>query len=101
MAIKIGIYGYGNLGKGVELAVRDNSDLTLVGVFTRRDPKTVKTLTGAPVYLADDALSMTDKIDVMIICGGKVTGIVDGRTVTKEEVGLLMTKTDTAVKEEV
>lgn len=75
MAIRVGIYGYGNLGKGVELAIKDNSDLSLVGVFTRRDPKTVKTLTGAPVYFADDVFSFTDKIDVMVICGGSATDL--------------------------
>ena len=46
--MKIGIYGYGNLGRGVELGVRQNPDIELVGVFTRRDPATVKTLTGIP-----------------------------------------------------
>ena len=50
--MKIGIYGYGNLGKGVELAIRQNPDMELFGIFTRRNPKTVKTLTGAPVYAA-------------------------------------------------
>ena len=67
--IKIGIYGYGNLGRGVENAVTQCPDMELVGVFTRRDPKTVQAK--APVYRAEDALSMQDKIDVMILCGGK------------------------------
>ena len=49
--MKIAIYGYGNLGRGVELAIRQNPDTELFGIFTRRDPKTVKTLTGAPVPL--------------------------------------------------
>ncbi|MBQ8322500.1 MAG: diaminopimelate dehydrogenase [Clostridia bacterium] len=75
MAIRIGIYGYGNLGRGVELAIAQNKDTTAVGVFTRRDPKTVKTLTGIPVYAADDALKMTDEIDVMILCGGSSTDL--------------------------
>ena len=52
--MKIAIYGYGNLGRGVELAIRQNPDTELFGVFTRRDPKTVTTLTGAPVYAAQD-----------------------------------------------
>ena len=52
--MKIGIYGYGNLGRGVELAIRQNPDTELFGVFTRRDPATVKTLTGAPVYAAKE-----------------------------------------------
>ncbi|MBO5027265.1 MAG: diaminopimelate dehydrogenase [Clostridia bacterium] len=75
MSIKIGIYGYGNLGRGVELAVAQNPDMTAVGVFTRRAPETVKTLTGVPVFAADDALKMQDKIDVMIICGGSATDL--------------------------
>lgn len=75
MSIRIGIYGYGNLGRGVELAIQQNPDLTAVGVFTRRDPKSVKTLTGIPVYAADDALAMQDKIDVMILCGGSATDL--------------------------
>ena len=52
--MKIGIYGYGNLGRGVELAVRQNPDAELAGIFSRRDPAAVKTLTGAPVYAAQD-----------------------------------------------
>ncbi len=75
MSIKIGIYGYGNLGRGVELAITQNPDMTAVGVFTRRDPDNVKTLTGIPVFKADDALKMRDKIDVMIICGGSATDL--------------------------
>ncbi len=74
MAIKIGIYGYGNLGRGVELAVKQRKDMEVVGVFTRRDPKTVQTY-GAPVFFSDDALTMTDKIDVMILCGGSSTDL--------------------------
>ena len=53
--MKIAIYGYGNLGRGVELAIRQNPDAELFGVFTRRDPKTVTTLTGAPVYAAQES----------------------------------------------
>ena len=75
MSIRIGIYGYGNLGRGVELAIGQNPDMTAVGVFTRRDPSTVKTCTGIPVYSADEAESMTDKIDVMILCGGSATDL--------------------------
>lgn len=70
MAIKIGIAGYGNLGRGVECAIRQNSDLELVGIFTRREPETVKTLTGADVYKIDDILDFKEKIDVLILCGG-------------------------------
>ena len=75
MSIRIGIYGYGNLGRGVELAIQQNPDLTAVGVFTRRAPETVKTLTGVPVYKAEDALQMQDEIDVMILCGGSATDL--------------------------
>ena len=75
MAIRIGIYGYGNLGRGVEAAIRQNPDMTLVGVFTRRDPATLTTRTGAPVFHADAALSMRDDIDVMILCGGSATDL--------------------------
>jgi len=75
MSIRIGIYGYGNLGRGVEYAIRQNPDMTAVGVFTRRDPKTVKTCTGIPVFSADDAIAMKDKIDVMILCGGSATDL--------------------------
>lgn len=75
MSIRIGIYGYGNLGKGVELAIKQNSDMTAVGVFTRRPPETLKTLTGIPVYSAFDVEKMRGEIDVMIICGGSATDL--------------------------
>ncbi len=75
MSIRIGIYGYGNLGRGVELAVAQNPDLTAVGVFTRRNPNTLKTCTGIPVYSVDEALKMTNEIDVMILCGGSATDL--------------------------
>ncbi len=75
MSIRIGIYGYGNLGRGVELAIRQNPDMTAVGVFTRRAPETVKTLTGIPVYAADEAVKMQGEIDVMILCGGSATDL--------------------------
>lgn len=70
MSIRIGIYGYGNLGRGVESAIRQNPDMQAVGVFTRRNPATLKTQTGIPVYHVDEAKKMTDQIDVMILCGG-------------------------------
>ena len=71
MKIRIGILGYGNLGRGVECSIKQNDDLELVGVFTRRDPSTVKILTeSAKVYHIDEAKNMKDKIDVLIICGG-------------------------------
>ncbi len=73
--IRIGIYGYGNLGRGVELALSQNSDMQAVGVFTRRNPDSVQTLTGLPVYKAEDALRMTEEIDVMVLCGGSATDL--------------------------
>ena len=72
---RIAIAGYGNLGKGVELAIQQNEDMELVGVFTRRDPSGVKTATGVKVYGMDDAAAMADSIDVMIICGGSATDL--------------------------
>ena len=75
MSIRIGIYGYGNLGRGVEQAIGKNPDMTAVGVFTRRDPKTLQTVTGLPVYACDDALKMQGEIDVMILCGGSSTDL--------------------------
>lgn len=73
--MKIGIYGYGNLGKGVELATVANEDCELVGIFTRRNPDSVKTLTGASVYAADSLYQFKDKIDVLVICGGSATDL--------------------------
>ena len=73
--MKIAIYGYGNLGKGVEAAVKYNPDMTLVGVFTRRDPESVKTVTGIPVYHSDTLIEHKDDIDVLIICGGSATDL--------------------------
>ncbi|HAF26499.1 MAG TPA: diaminopimelate dehydrogenase, partial [Lachnospiraceae bacterium] len=71
MSTKIGILGYGNLGRGVEAAIARNKDTELVGVFTRRDPSTVKIATeGVEVYRQDKLSEMKDKIDVLIICGG-------------------------------
>ncbi len=75
MAIRIGIMGYGNLGRGVECAVRQNPDMNLIGVFTRRAPETVKTLTGIPVFAASDIESFVGKIDVLVICGGSATDL--------------------------
>lgn len=76
MSIRIGIFGYGNLGRGVESAIRQNKDMELIAVFTRRDPASVKLKTeGVPVYHADKAMEMTDKIDVMILCGGSATDL--------------------------
>ena len=74
--IRVGIYGYGNLGRGVENAIKQNDDMELVAVFSRRDPASVKVNTpGVTVCKAEDAEKMTDKIDVMIICGGSATDL--------------------------
>ena len=74
--IKIGIVGYGNLAKGVECAIRQNPDMTLAAVFTRRDPASVQIKTpGVPVLHLNDAKAWKDKIDVMILCGGSATDL--------------------------
>lgn len=75
MSIKVGIAGYGNLGKGVESALLHTDDMELVGIFTRRAPETVKTATGAPVYSWDEAKNMQNDIDVMILCGGSANDL--------------------------
>lgn len=74
--MKIGIYGYGNLGRGVEDAVKRNPDMTLEAVFTRRDPETLKIATeNVPVVSVKDIMDWKEKIDVMIICGGSATDL--------------------------
>ena len=73
--MKIGIYGYGNLGRGVEAAMNQHSDCQLVGVFTRRSPESVKTVSGAPVFSAERITEFKDNIDVLIICGGSATDL--------------------------
>ena len=74
--IRIGIYGYGNLGKGVEAAIKQNTDMELVAVFSRRDAGSVKINTeGAKVCHVDEAVEYADKIDVMILCGGSATDL--------------------------
>ncbi|MBO7215134.1 MAG: diaminopimelate dehydrogenase [Clostridia bacterium] len=75
MAIRVGIYGYGNLGRGVECAVKQNDDMELVGVFTRRDPSTVKTALNSKVYSASNVLDFVNEIDVLVICGGSATDL--------------------------
>ena len=75
MKIRIGIVGYGNLGKGVEAAVSTSNDMELAALFTRRDPDTIKTRTNIPVYHIDKAPEMQDKIDVMILCGGSANDL--------------------------
>ncbi|MDO4622510.1 MAG: diaminopimelate dehydrogenase [Eubacteriales bacterium] len=74
--IRVGIYGYGNLGKGIECAIRQNADMELAAVFTRRDPSTVSILTpNVPVYASADAVAHKDEIDVLVICGGSATDL--------------------------
>ena len=76
MSIKIGIFGYGNLGRGIESAIKMNEDLELVAVFTRRNPKDLKINTkNAEVCSADNILEYKDKIDVLILCGGSATDL--------------------------
>ena len=76
MAIRIGIMGYGNIGKGVETALADNGDMELAVVFTRRNPADVKINTpGVPVVSAEDAEKWKDKVDVLVLAGGSATDL--------------------------
>ena len=75
MTIRVGILGYGNLGRGVELAVRNNADMELVGVFTRRAPESVKPATGVPAYHVDALEDFVDAIDVLVLGGGSATDL--------------------------
>ena len=76
MSIKIGIVGYGNLGRGIECSIKQNEDMELVAVFTRRNPATVKILhKNVGVYHIDDILNFKDKVDVLILCGGSATDL--------------------------
>ncbi|MBQ5841266.1 MAG: diaminopimelate dehydrogenase [Clostridia bacterium] len=76
MAIRVGIYGYGNLGRGVECALRQNPDMELAAVFTRRDPASLRTVfADTSVAAADRVNEYADKIDVMILCGGSATDL--------------------------
>ena len=73
--IKVGIVGYGNLGRGVECAIKQNPDMELFGVFSRRNPDSFQTLTGAKTYSIDDILNYKNDIDVLILCGGSATDL--------------------------
>lgn len=74
--IRVGIFGYGNLGKGVECAIAKNKDMELTAVFTRRDPASVSVATeGVPVYHEDALADMQDQIDVLVLCGGSATDL--------------------------
>ena len=76
MAIRVGIMGYGNLGRGIESAIRQNADMELGAVFTRRDPSSLSIRTeGVPVVHADRVLDYKDKLDVLILCGGSATDL--------------------------
>ncbi len=73
--IRIGITGYGNLGKGVEYAVENSDDMVLAGIFSRRSPEQIKPRTGVPVYSMEHAAQMKNQIDVMIVCGGSANDL--------------------------
>ncbi len=73
--MKIGIYGYGNLGRGVECAVCHADDAELVGIFTRRDPQSVQVHSNTPVYAAEDLERFAEELDVLILCGGSATDL--------------------------
>lgn len=75
LKIRIGIAGYGNLGRGVECAVHSAPDLALVALLTRRDPASIQTRTGVPVYRMSDAATLQGKLDVMILCGGSANDL--------------------------
>ena len=71
--MKLGIYGYGNVGKGVELACMQNKDVTIVGIFTRRDKNSIKSLCETKVFNVDEIENFKSEIDVLAICGGSAT----------------------------
>ena len=73
--VKLGILGYGNLGKATELAIRDNDDMELVSIFTRRSPSDLKPQTNAAVASVNEISNYKDKIDVLILCGGSATDL--------------------------
>ncbi|MBE5737570.1 MAG: diaminopimelate dehydrogenase [Clostridiales bacterium] len=73
--IKVGIVGYGNLGRGVTLAVDKALDMECVGIFTRRDPKTLKPAVDFPVYSMSELTNFKDKVDVLLLCGGSATDL--------------------------
>ena len=75
MKIRIAILGYGNLGRGVQCAIRQNEDMELVAVFTRRSPETVKTVWDVPVYHVDELMAWQDRIDVLVLGGGSATDL--------------------------
>ena len=80
--IRIGIVGYGNLGRGVEASVKLQPDMELVGVFSRR--KGLETVSGVPTYTMEDLPNFKGKIDVMVLCGGSATDIMDQTPMVKK-----------------
>ncbi|NLK66692.1 MAG: diaminopimelate dehydrogenase [Campylobacteraceae bacterium] len=74
--IKVGIVGYGNLGRGAEIAINASDDMELVGIFTRRNPNSIKTVYNSPVFSQDECLSFKDKIDVLVLCGGSANDLM-------------------------
>lgn len=76
MTIKIGVVGYGNLGKGVENAVRFNKDIELVAIFTRRDPAKLRVNSNTEVFSVDDIEQWKGKIDILVLCGGSATDLI-------------------------
>ncbi len=73
--IRVAIFGYGNLAKGVDCAIKQNSDMELKCIFTRRSPESVTPITKVPVYSAEDVLKYKDEIDVLVLCGGSATDL--------------------------
>lgn len=88
--LRVAIYGYGNLGKGIECAIDRTEDMTLYGVFTRRDPSTLTLRTeGVPVFSANDILAHKGKIDILIICGGSATDLPEMTPMLAEHFNVL------------
>ena len=75
MKIRVGIVGYGNLGRGVECAILNTKDMQLSALFTRRSPESITTKTNVPVYPISRILEFKDKIDVLILCGGSANDL--------------------------
>ena len=73
--IKLGILGYGNLGKGTELSIKANPDMELVAIFTRRNPSELKSQTNTPIVSVDEIANYKDKLDVLVLCGGSATDL--------------------------
>ena len=88
--LRVAIYGYGNLGKGIEAAVSRAEDMTLYGVFTRRDPSTLTLQSeNVPVFSANDILSHKGQIDILIICGGSATDLPEMTPMLAEHFNVL------------